>query len=295
MKPCHDVVSVASRLSGPRLAAIALAGWCVSIDPAHADAFDCLIQPHEVIKVGSAVPGLIESFAVDRGDRIERGQALARLHDEVERANLKLAQARARSSAESSAAQRSQRFAERELERANELASDSFVSSNYVDKASTEAALARSQVERARERQRLSAIELDLAVAQLNQRVIRSPIDGIVVDRYLSIGEYVNERPVLRIAQVDPLRVEVVVPADQFGRIEVGQQALVQPAFEGAGKRTATVSVIDQLVDAASNTFRVRLSLPNPDGDLPAGLRCRVELNAPDDAKPTPLAQAGNP
>lgn len=254
-----------------------------------AESMDCLIQPHEVIKVGSAVPGVLETISVERGDRIKRGQPLAQLRNEVERAALKLAQARARGNAESAAADRSSKFAVRELERANELASDSFVSSTYVDKAATEAALARTQVDKAKERKRLAEIELDVAIAQLNQRTIRSPIDGVVVDRYLSIGEYVDDRPVLRVAQVDPLRVEVVVPAERFGLITLGQTAQVEPAFAGSGQRTATVSVIDQVVDAASNTFRVRLSLPNPEGDLPAGLRCKIELNARgDDAAPAP-------
>ena len=42
--------------------------------------------------------------------------------------------------------------------------------------------------------------------------------------------------------------------------------------------RTANVIVVDRVIDAASNSFRVRLELPNPDNALPPGLRCKVEF-----------------
>ena len=42
--------------------------------------------------------------------------------------------------------------------------------------------------------------------------------------------------------------------------------------------RPAQVSIVDKVVDPASNTFRVRLEMPNPLNDIPAGLRCKVDL-----------------
>jgi len=50
----------------------------------------------------------------------------------------------------------------------------------------------------------------------------------------------------------------------------------------------------DKVLDAASNTFRVRLSLPNPDNRLPAGLRCKADLPATPTA-PSPAAAAAVP
>jgi multidrug efflux pump subunit AcrA (membrane-fusion protein) len=117
-----------------------------------------------------------------------------------------------------------------------------------------------------------------MAQAQLGLRTIRSPITGVVVDRYLSVGERVEEKPVYRVAMVNPLRVEVVLPSSLYGSVRLDMPVSVTPDFPGAAARVAKVTLVDQVVDGASNTFRVRLELPNPDPPLPAGLRCKADL-----------------
>jgi RND family efflux transporter MFP subunit len=262
-----------------RVTAVLIAGALFGSQHAFGEPLDCLIQPNQIIEVGSAVPGVIREVTIERGDEIGRGQPIARLQDDVERAALKLAEARARTSAELLAAEKSREFADRELDRANELANDAFVSRNYVDKASTEASIAESKLAQAKERRRIAEIELEVARAQLAQRRILAPIDGVVLDRYLTVGEYVDDRPVARIAQIDPLRVEVVVPAALFGRVHQGQTGIVIPDFLDAQPVRAQVNVVDRIVDAASGTFRVRLTLPNPGHVIPPGLRCQVHLD----------------
>jgi cobalt-zinc-cadmium efflux system membrane fusion protein len=100
----------------------------------------------------------------------------------------------------------------------------------------------------------------------------------VVVERYLSAGERVEEKPVFKLARIDPLRVEVIVPAARFGSIRVGELASVKPDLPNAAPVAASVALVDRVVDAASNTFRVRLTLPNADLRLPAGLRCRISF-----------------
>jgi membrane fusion protein, heavy metal efflux system len=82
----------------------------------------------------------------------------------------------------------------------------------------------------------------------------------------------------LRLARLDPLRVELVVPAHRYGSLAVKDQISIQPELPGAAPVSASVTHVDPLIDAASNTFRVRLKLPNPGHALPGGARCRVEL-----------------
>jgi multidrug efflux pump subunit AcrA (membrane-fusion protein) len=55
----------------------------------------------------------------------------------------------------------------------------------------------------------------------------------------------------------------------------------VLPEFPGATPRQAKVTLVDRVIDGASNTFRLRMELPNPDLSLPAGLRCKVDLGVP--------------
>ena len=86
-----------------------------------------------------------------------------------------------------------------------------------------------------------------------------------------------GRKPILKLAQIDPLRVEVVLPQAVFGKVAVGGLAMVRA--EGGGvPRQARVLVVDRVIDAASGMFGVRLELPNPGGAQPAGQRCKVEF-----------------
>lgn len=81
-----------------------------------------------------------------------------------------------------------------------------------------------------------------------------------------------------RVAVVNPLRVEVVLPASFYSAVRLGMTVTITPEFEGAAPRLARIKVVDGLIDGASNTFRIRLELPNADFSLPAGLRCKADL-----------------
>jgi cobalt-zinc-cadmium efflux system membrane fusion protein len=246
--------------------------------PLSAQPLDCMIQPHQIVQVGTAAPGVIEQLTVERGDLVTRGQVVAQLNAGVERAQLTVARERAAQVGEVQAAVGSRELADRELVRAKDLHGQEFVSGAYLDKARAEAEVASGRTVQAEERRRQASREVELAAAQLAQRTIRSPIDGVVVERYLSPGEYVDQKPVMRIASIDPLRVDVLVPAAAFGRVQVGDRGVVVPELFNQRKHEATVSMVDRVIDAASNTFRVRLELPNPGRQLPAGLRCKVNL-----------------
>lgn len=264
--------------------------------PLSAQPLDCMIQPHQIVQVGTAVPGVIEQLTVERGDFVTRGQVVAQLNAGVERAQLTVARERAAQVGEVQAAVGSRELADRELVRAKDLHGQEFVSGAYLDKARAEAEVASGRTVQAEERRRQASREVELAAAQLAQRTIRSPIDGVVVERYLSPGEYVDQKPVVRIASIDPLRVDVLVPAAAFGRVQVGDRGVVVPELFNQLKHEATVSVVDRVIDAASNTFRVRLELPNPGRQLPAGLRCKVDLGASllagSNSAPAPSADA---
>lgn len=277
-----------------RLCAAALAALALPIaPPALAEGLDCMIQPNQIVQVGSPVSGVVEIVAVERGDVVRRGQVLAQLQSQVERAALAMARERADQVGEVSAATGARELAQRELARANELFGEQFVSRTYVDKARADATVAGGRTEQAQERRRIAERELALAAAQLAQRTIRSPIDGVVIDRFLAPGEFVEQKPLLRIASIDPLRVDVLVPAAAFGRVNVGAKASVVPELFNRTGHVAIVKTVDRVIDAASNTFRVRLELSNPNGALPAGLRCKVDLGLPGGISGGAAAAAG--
>ena len=238
----------------------------------------CLIGPERVADIGSPVVGVVSAMNVDSGDEVRTGQTLVVLRSDVESANVHAAQARSSIDADVHAAQANLELARQRYLRAKELLDEGFVSSQATDQARAEHDVAAQKLEQARGQRQVSARELEIARAQLGQRTVRSPFDGVVTDRFINAGERVEEKPMLRLAMLNPLRVELVLPASRYGTVALNDRVSVIPDLPGAAPAMARVTHVDKLIDAASNTFRVRLNLPNPGNKLPAGARCRVDL-----------------
>jgi RND family efflux transporter MFP subunit len=256
-----------------------MAAICACTGNARADALACLIQPYQEADIGSQVVGVLDHVYVERGDFVKKGQAVAQLNADVERAAFQAAKVRAEATAELRAAASNYEFAQKKRVRTDDLVRKNFVSVQASDQAVTEAQVAEMRLRQAREAQRLAQQELAHAQAQLAQRAIKSPLSGVVVERYLSEGERVEEKPVLKVATIDPLKVEIIVPASYFSKIKQGMNAMVKPDLAEAEARAAKVVVVDRVIDAASNSFRVRLELPNPNNELPPGVRCKVDFD----------------
>lgn len=243
--------------------------------------FEGLIEAFRVIRLGAAVDGLLESVQVDRGDIVAKDQVVATLEARVEKATVALAKARTDMKAE----QRSRRarldYQETKLARDERLHGRGILSDHELAVSRTERAVAQEALEQADERQRIAALEQKRAEANLELRTIRSPIDGVVIERFLSEGELVTRQQqskIVGLAQIDPLKVEVIVPGEFFGAIERGMKVWVIPTEFSQYESAATVRIVDRIIDAASDTFRVSLELPNPDRAIPPGLRCRVQF-----------------
>jgi RND family efflux transporter MFP subunit len=254
----------------------------------------CLIEPFSVSDLGSPVVGVIEQVLVERGDRVRAGQPLATLRADVEKVSVHVAQGRALAQGELKAAEANAELARQKLARAVDLAHQEFISAQALEQARAEALIAENRLVQAREQRDIYQRERELAEAQLGLRTIRSPSTGVVADRYMSAGERVEEKPMFRIAVIDPLRVEVVLPASLYPAVSRGVEMRITPEFPGAQPRLAKVSLVDKVIEGASNTFRARLTLPNADNKLPAGLRCKAELLRPETAAP-PAPRAKSP
>lgn len=248
----------------------------------------CLIQPERVAELGSAVVGVVESVEVERGALVKQGQVLVRLRADVERANTGVARSRADGEGELRAAIAGRDLAQQKLDRTRSLAAQNFISTQAVEQAEAEFRVARERMQQARDQLGTNVREVSSAQAHLAQRVLRSPFDGVVTERFVHPGERVEDKPLLKVAALGRLRVEVVAATPLFGSLLVGQELSVQPELTGAPAHVARIVQIDRVLDPASNTFRLRLELPNADGRLPAGLRCKAFVGKPADPAKEP-------
>jgi RND family efflux transporter MFP subunit len=259
------------------IVALLFAALAVPALPAQAEEFDCVINPSLTLKIGSPVTTTLSSVEVKRGDRVKRGQLLARLDSAVEAADLALADARANATSEIDRDRSKMELTAADLARGESLLQDKNIPPQKVDELRSNYQVARQDLITAELNKHLAELDFARAQALLLQRMIRSPVDGIVTQLLLGPGEYVHEdNPILVLAVISPLHVEAYPPARLWDTIRVGDKGKVTTAGPVAASVVATVTVVDQVFDAASGTFGVRLELPNPDGALPAGQRCRV-------------------
>ena len=118
--------------------------------------------------------------------------------------------------------------------------------------------------------------------AYLHEYMSRCDLSDQMIENVVKITQLDNisakQEKILKIAQIDPLRVEVYAPVAMLGKIVVGMAAHVKPEAPLTGEYAAKVMVVDRVVDAASGTFGVRLELPNRELKLPAGLKCSVRF-----------------
>lgn len=255
------------------LAAMPAAGWAAG--------FQCLIEPSQIVEVRSSVDGVIAAVHAQRGDFVRKGKPLVELQSAVERLAVDQARFRSQMDGQIIAARTRVEFARKKVDRMADLQNQNYVSAQARDEAETERRLAESELQAAIENRELAKIEHQRAKEQLALRTIESPFNGVVLERMLNPGDLAESgagrKPVLRIAQIDPLHVDIILPATLFGQVKVGQKAVVMPQV-GGGRYSGSVKMIDKMIDPASATFVARLELANPKAEIPGGARCTADL-----------------
>ncbi len=239
---------------------------------------DCIIEPSEIVDLGTAVSGLIKSIDIDRSDQVEKGRVVVQLESSVEQASVNLASARAKIETAIELRQANLKLGYITQSRSKELLQNAAISAHEMDQVKTDIRVAELNLKQEQENKIIAGMDLKRAMVLLQQRKIQSPVNGVVMQRFKSVGEYVDNDPILRIAKLDPLHVEVIVPVNYMGTILPGMEADINPVVGDSNTYRAKVERVDQVVDASSGTFGVQLSIPNPDYQISAGLRCTANI-----------------
>lgn len=212
---------------------------------------DCMIEPNLMVEVSSPVEGVLDTLTIDRSDEVKKGQVIATIKSDVEQVNVKISQERLK-------------LSQVENKRAADLYRKKVITLTERDELENE--------------MKLYELDLENAKANLALRQVKSPIDGVVVKRYFSQGEFVESRPIIKLAQLDPLKIEVISLVSNYGKIVKGMRARIVPEYGDYPELIADVVVVDKVIDAASGTFGVRLELSNKDHSIPSGLKCKVHF-----------------
>ena len=230
------------------------------------------IEPVETVEVGTQVSGKVEKIYVDFNDVVKKGELLAELDKQT------LNQSLSRAKASLTSAESQLNYAKLTYERTKQL---------YESNAATLAAYqeAQNSYTQAQMSKRNAQASYDQARVDLAYAEIYSPIDGIVLDRAVEVGQTVAasfSTPTLFTLANDLTKMQVEADVDEadIGQVKVGQRvsftvdAYMDDVFEG------TVNQIRMKPTTTSNvvTYTVIIEAPNPDQKLFPGMTASVTI-----------------
>jgi len=211
-------------------------------------------QANESITITSKVAGRLEDIEFTDGQQVHKGDVVARLDQDEERAQLEAATVQLAEHA-------------REVKRLQELLARRAAATRELDERKTLAALTASNIEQIR--------------ARIDELTLRAPFDGKIGIRRVSPGALVQPGQVIAtLDQVDPIKLDFSIPATMLqglkpgDHIEARADALGDQVFKG------TVSAIDSRIDPLTRSMLLRAIIANPDGRLIPGMLMRVSLLA---------------
>lgn len=252
--------------------------------PAAAEDFDCIIEAAQTVEIRSPVTGLLQKVHARRGETVREGQLLVTIESSVERSAADSARFRAEAQGAAELARAKVSALREKSRRLAELQAEEFVSAQASDDVLAELKLAEAELKTASENSQLARLDQRQAEDQLRRRQIHAPFTGVVVDQYLFPGALVDagdsKKPILKIAQTQPLAVPALLPLRLFPRVAVGQAVSVTPEAPFLRPISARIRTVDRVVDAAAGTFGIVAALDNTRQQLPAGLRCKLAIAA---------------
>ncbi len=211
----------------------------------------CLMEPSARVRISSQIPGIVSQLKKERGDSVKKGELLLELENSLEAAQVRAAKIRTD-------------FNARQEQRNVDIYEKGFLSESRRDEVLTE--------------KLLGEVALEEAAARLKRKTVYSPVDGVVVSRQVSVGEYVDDDPVLELARLDPLYAEVLMQAEKYQTITTGME--VQVKVDGIEQPyTGLVTIVDRVIDPSSGTFGVRIELENKELEIPAGVNCHAQFS----------------
>lgn len=211
------------------------------------------------------VAGRVQATLVERGTQVKRGTVLARV--DVSQAALALAEARVQ--VETFEAQ--QQISQSECERYELLRAKGAVTDLEYDRVTAKCKMAPLEIQAAKARQTLAA-------KNVNDGVIRAPFDGVVIERHVEVGEYVqSSSPVVAMAQVDALRLEFSLPEANYSHVRPGASVTFRVVAYPERPFQGTVTHISGAVRDTRDVL-VEAQVENTDGKLAPGMFADVEL-----------------
>ncbi len=232
-------------------------------------------EPVEQSIAASAEAGIVAESSVKEGDIVKVGDPLATLNRAVLLESLEIAQARAESTARLDAARSQLEMLTSQVEAVQSLVSGGHTSRFEVEQKQAEYHTIYAEFHAAQDELRLNKLEVDRIRAQVEDRVIKSPINGVVTEIHKQLGENLssNEPQYATVVRVDELKVRFYLDADTMSSLSVGQQVRVLVG-QDQDPSPATVTYVSPIIDPDSGLGRIDVKIDNRDLSIQSGIIC---------------------
>ncbi len=210
------------------------------------------LEAYAEARVIAKVGGEVVTIAVEEGDKVKAGQLMARLDGdrlrlEVERNRANVAKLR------------------QDYQRNVELHEKGLISTGTFES----------------QRYELEALQaaLDLAELDLSYTQIRAPIDGVIAERMIKVGNTIKiNDPVFQVTRLDPLLADLFVPERDFNKLAAGLDAHLRVDALPGRFFKGVIARISPVVDPQTGTFKVTIEVEDPSGALKPGMFGRVGI-----------------
>lgn len=248
--------------------------------------FDAELRPYKEIELHARATGYLDKMAVDAGDVVKEGQLIAALDVPELKFDLQNAEAterRAKADMEkATAAYEEAHLALTRLESADK-AQPNLIAKQDIDSARLRDQSAKAALNSAKEEQNVAAASTKRFQTMLDYTQISAPFAGVITRRYSDPGSLIQAgtssgtMPLVRLSQVDLLRVAFPVSVSYVAGVKVGDEAEIRIPAMGK-KFPGKITRISQKVETATRTMEAQIDLPNADNSLIAGVYATVVL-----------------
>ena len=249
-------------------------------------------HPDRTAEVAASTPGIVKNWLVSEGDSVRAGQPLVQLDDTVHQALMAIAASMVESRGEIELAEAEQKLKGLRLTAIKELSAKGHATPDELNRAETEWAVASARLLAAQENQHRRELELKKLHAQAETFSVAAPFTGVVTKIQRVAGEYVGpvEPTVCTLAELETLSARFLVPDTRLDNLATGARVKVQ--FVTTDRIVEGVATVTPFPDAETGMRSVQVKLPNPNGDLEAGVRCRLLFQ---DAATMPVETPASP
>lgn len=232
------------------------------------------LEPDEDVLVSSEVEARVTRIYHDEGDMVSKGEVLALLDEEKFNLQVRKAEADLRK------AMADHEFAEKNLQRKQELVKEGVVAQSDFDESLSKRNSAEAYAE---------SMEAALALARdtLERSRVKAPFSSYIAERFASVGSYIKKgEKLFRLIDTDPVKVSAYISERYLNEVRKGQVVSLRVSTRASGSGTdgaetgfrGIVYFVSPSIDESSRSFEVKARIKNPEGRLKPGLFADISI-----------------